>query len=71
MTTQDTKPRSKRSASQYTYTPEDGLLLEVDDLYVEFRTRDGVATRDQRRRRSSCTRASRSPSSASRGRASP
>ena len=23
--------------------PEDGLLLEVDDLHVEFRTPDGVA----------------------------
>ena len=45
MTTQDTKPRSKKtSGSQYTYTPEDGLLLEVDDLFVEFHTRDGVAT---------------------------
>ena len=44
MTTQDTKPRSKTSGSQYTYTPEDGLLLEVDDLHVEFHTRDGVAT---------------------------
>ncbi len=46
MTTQDTKPRrsKKTSGSQYTYTPEDGLLLEVDDLFVEFHTRDGVAT---------------------------
>jgi oligopeptide transport system ATP-binding protein len=45
LTTQDTKPRSKKaSGSQYTYTPEDGLLLEVDDLFVEFHTRDGVAT---------------------------
>ena len=32
MTTQDTKPRSKTSGSQYTYTPQDGLLLEVEDL---------------------------------------
>ena len=46
MTTQDTKPprSEKASGSQYTYTPEDGLLLEVDDLFVEFHTRDGVAT---------------------------
>ena len=44
MTTQDTKPRSKTSGSQFTYTPQDGLLLEVEDLFVEFHTRDGVAT---------------------------
>src|SRR3954453_8543944 len=25
------------------WQPQDGLLLEVDDLQVEFRTRDGVA----------------------------
>ena len=25
------------------YVPKDGLLLEVDDLFVEFRTREGVA----------------------------
>ena len=25
------------------WQPTDGLLLEVDDLHVEFRTRDGVA----------------------------
>ena len=37
MTTQDTKPRPRSSGSQYTYTPQDGLLLEVEDLYVEFR----------------------------------
>jgi ABC-type dipeptide/oligopeptide/nickel transport system ATPase component len=45
MTTQDTKPRSKKSSgSQFTYTPQDGLLLEVEDLFVEFHTHDGVAT---------------------------
>ena len=44
MTTQDTTPRSKTSGSSVTYSPEDGLLLEVEDLLVEFRTRDGVAT---------------------------
>ena len=26
-----------------TWQPQDGLLLEVDDLFVEFRTRYGVA----------------------------
>ena len=44
MTTQDTQPRSKTSGSQFTYTPQDGLLLEVEDLFVEFHTRDGIAT---------------------------
>ncbi|GIL36248.1 ABC transporter ATP-binding protein [Phycicoccus sp. DTK01] len=37
-TATDTKP------SGHTYTPKDGVLLEVDDLFVEFHTRDGVAT---------------------------
>jgi len=41
-TTQDTTPRGKTSG--HTYTPDDGLLLEVEDLYVEFHTPDGVAT---------------------------
>ena len=44
MTTQDTQPRSKTSGSQFVYTPQDGLLLEVEDLHVEFHTRDGIAT---------------------------
>ena len=35
--TQDTKSSS-------TYTPVDGLLLEVEDLHVEFHTPDGIAT---------------------------
>jgi oligopeptide transport system ATP-binding protein len=35
--TQDTKNSS-------TYTPVDGLLLEVEDLHVEFHTPDGIAT---------------------------
>jgi oligopeptide transport system ATP-binding protein len=41
-TTQDTSPAGQASGSSY--TPVDGLLLEVDDLYVEFHTPDGVAT---------------------------
>src|SRR6187200_2599295 len=43
MTTQDTTD-AKVSRDTTTYVPTDGLLLEVEDLYVEFRTRDGVAT---------------------------
>ncbi len=40
MTTQDTTaPTTSRSG----YKPIDGRLLEIDDLYVEFHTRDGVA----------------------------
>ena len=41
MTTQDTAPRTK--SGEYTYTPQDGVLLEVEDLFVEFRMTDGVA----------------------------
>jgi oligopeptide transport system ATP-binding protein len=40
--TTDTPTRSK--GSDVTYTPQDGVLLEVDDLFVEFHTPDGVAT---------------------------
>ena len=43
MTTQDTNPRAVSSSAR-TYSPEDGLLLEVEDLFVEFHTHDGVAT---------------------------
>src|SRR5215203_6040878 len=43
-TTQDTTAGAKTSGDTITYTPQDGLLLEVEDLYVEFHTRDGVAT---------------------------
>ncbi|MGL5928484.1 MAG: ABC transporter ATP-binding protein [Dermatophilaceae bacterium] len=32
------------SADGVTYAPQDGVLLEVEDLYVEFHTADGVAT---------------------------
>lgn len=38
----DTATRPKGSGT--TYTPQDGLLLEVDDLFVEFHTPDGIAT---------------------------
>ena len=40
--TTDTTTRPSGQGS--TYTPQDGVLLEVDDLYVEFHTPDGVAT---------------------------
>ena len=42
--TKDTAHRGKPNPSAVTYTPEDGLLLEIEDLYVEFHTPDGVAT---------------------------
>ena len=32
-----------RSTKDSTYVPRDGVLLEVEDLHVEFRTHDGVA----------------------------
>src|SRR3954466_5814288 len=34
---------TKADRTDAVYSPVDGLLLEVDDLYVEFRTADGVA----------------------------
>ena len=40
MTTTTTRPKG----GETTYTPQDGLLLEVEDLHVEFHTPDGVAT---------------------------
>ena len=43
MTTQDTTPRATTSGSS-PFQPQDGLLLEVEDLYVEFHTPDGIAT---------------------------
>jgi oligopeptide transport system ATP-binding protein len=39
--TTDTTTRPK--GSEVTYAPQDGLLLEVEDLHVEFHTADGVA----------------------------
>ncbi|HET8768203.1 ABC transporter ATP-binding protein [Phycicoccus sp. M110.8] len=43
MTTTDTKPHRSHKTDGPVYTPQDGLLLEVEDLYVEFHTPDGVA----------------------------
>ena len=39
------EPSRQRRRQRYarTWRPVDGLLLEVDDLHVEFRTRDGIA----------------------------
>jgi oligopeptide transport system ATP-binding protein len=34
---------NQKKPSESRYVPQDGLLLEVDDLHVEFRTREGVA----------------------------
>ena len=38
-----TAGRARRQHTESAYTPRGGLLLEVDDLYVEFHTDDGVA----------------------------
>ncbi|MEO5981680.1 MAG: ABC transporter ATP-binding protein [Pedococcus sp.] len=35
--------RESAKSSGQTYTPKDGLLLEVEDLHVEFHTPDGIA----------------------------
>jgi oligopeptide transport system ATP-binding protein len=43
MTTSETMARQSAKSSGHTYTPRDGLLLEVEDLHVEFHTPDGVA----------------------------
>ncbi|MDR6864112.1 ABC transporter ATP-binding protein [Phycicoccus sp. 3266] len=43
MTTTDTKPHRSHKTDGPVYTPQDGLLLEVEDLHVEFHTPDGVA----------------------------
>ncbi len=40
MTTQET---TKTSGQGSTYQPVDGRLLDVEDLFVEFHTRDGIA----------------------------
>ncbi|GAE76943.1 oligopeptide transport ATP-binding protein OppD [Cutibacterium acnes JCM 18918] len=47
--------------------PVDGLLLKVDDLHVEFRTRDGVA-KAINGRASPCLNAKPSPFSVNQGR---
>ncbi len=38
-----TEPGSKRQDGRTNWVPVDGQLLDVDDLQVEFRTREGVA----------------------------
>ena len=43
MTTSETMARQSAKSSGQTYTPKDGLLLEVENLHVEFHTADGVA----------------------------
>ncbi|MFC8503918.1 ABC transporter ATP-binding protein [Pedococcus sp. NPDC057267] len=43
MTTTDTKPHRSHKTDGPVYTPQDGLLLQVEDLHVEFHTPDGVA----------------------------
>ncbi|MEO5608892.1 MAG: ABC transporter ATP-binding protein [Ornithinibacter sp.] len=42
-TSTDTRTAAKGS-KEVTYTAQDGLLLEVEDLFVEFHTGDGIAT---------------------------
>ena len=43
MTTSETMARQSAKSSGQTYAPQDGLLLEVDELHVEFHTPDGIA----------------------------
>lgn len=43
MTTTTESARQSAKTHGVTYTPQDGLLLEVEDLHVEFHTEDGVA----------------------------
>lgn len=43
MTTSETMARESAKSSGQTYAPKDGLLLEVEDLHVEFHTPDGIA----------------------------
>jgi oligopeptide transport system ATP-binding protein len=42
-TTETTSRRRAKTATGSEYHPQDGLLLEVDDLHVEFHTADGIA----------------------------
>ncbi|SDO63789.1 oligopeptide transport system ATP-binding protein [Pedococcus dokdonensis] len=42
-TTTESTPKSAKSAGGPAYQPKDGLLLEVENLHVEFHTPDGVA----------------------------
>ena len=44
-TTTDTARSAAKGTknSEWTYTPQDGLLLDVEDLHVEFHTPDGIA----------------------------
>ncbi len=43
MTTSETMARESAKSSGQIYKPQDGLLLEVEDLHVEFHTADGIA----------------------------
>ena len=43
MTTSETMARESAKSSGQVYAPKDGLLLEVENLHVEFHTPDGVA----------------------------
>jgi oligopeptide transport system ATP-binding protein len=43
MTTSETMASQSAKSSGQVYAPKDGLLLEVENLHVEFRTADGVA----------------------------
>ena len=43
MTTSETMARQSAKSSGQTYAPKDGLLLEVENLHVEFHTADGIA----------------------------
>src|SRR5690606_14001117 len=42
-TTTVDSPKTAKTATPSDYVPQDGVLLEVDDLYVEFHTEEGVA----------------------------
>ena len=38
-----TSTTTKQPAPASSYVPQDGLLLDVEDLFVEFHTHDGIA----------------------------